>query len=160
VSITQDRLKELLKYDPETGLFVRLVNTSKARAGDVCGGVNADGYVQICVDGKRYLAHRLAFLYMTGKWPDGHVDHRHGVRHENRWDCLRDVTRTVNQQNLRKATKANGSGLLGAFSVGSRFKSSIRAGGKVIHLGYFSTAEQAHEAYVAAKRRLHEGCTL
>jgi HNH endonuclease len=156
-----DRLRELLVYEPTTGVFTnRVTRHHRAKTGEVSGTVNANGYVDMSIDGKRYLAHRLAWLYMTGEWPKQLIDHEDGNRANNVWKNLRDESRLINQQNYRRATKASGSGLLGAFRVGKRFKSSIRAEGRVINLGCFDTAIEAHEAYVAAKRIYHRGCTI
>ena len=123
------------------------------------GSLMSLGYVLISVQKKKYLAHRLAVLFMTGVWPD-EVDHEDGVRNNNRWTNLRARDHTFNQQNIKRAKKSNGSGVLGAFTVGKRFKSSIRVRGRVLHLGYFDTAEEAGAAYLVAKRMHHPGCTI
>ncbi|MCK9994454.1 MAG: hypothetical protein Dbin4_02974, partial [Alphaproteobacteria bacterium] len=98
--LTQSRLKELLHYDPDTGVFTRRVQTSSnARVGDVAGCLHPEGYRHIQIDGKRYAAHRLAWLYMTGEWPTNQLDHLNGVRDDNRWGNLREATHGQNQQN-------------------------------------------------------------
>lgn len=97
--LTQARLKELLHYDPETGVWTRLVATSNSiRIGDVAGGVN-HGYVRISVDGRKYSAHRLAFLYQTGAWPSAEVDHWNLDKADNSWGNLRGATRSQNIAN-------------------------------------------------------------
>src|SRR5690606_34614864 len=98
--LTQQRLKELLYYDPETGIFTRLVGRSgpRARAGDVAGSDNGKGYIRIYVDGRPYKAHRLAWFYMHGEWPE-EIDHRNGERADNRLSNLRPVTRQQNNLN-------------------------------------------------------------
>ena len=78
--ITQARLKELLTYDPETGYFTRNVNVKGANAGERAGTITAKGYIAIGIDRKHYLAHRLAFLYMTGEWPKELVDHKDTIK--------------------------------------------------------------------------------
>lgn len=113
----------------------------------------------IGIDGKRYLAHRLAWFYVTGYWPEL-IDHVDGNRSNNAWSNLREANKLINQQNRHNESSFNETGLLGAFRVGGRFKSSIRYGGKSHHLGYFDTAEQAHAAYVSAKREHHVGCAI
>lgn len=158
--ITQGRLKELLHYDPESGLLTSKTRRGRLAAGDVLGTINTDGYIQLGVDYKDYLAHRLAFLYMTGKWPADVVDHVNGVRNDNRWVNLRAVPVTTNVQNLRQATIVSSSGLLGAFKHRKRWRSEIRTTAGRLNLGTFNTAEEAHAAYLAAKRELHEGCTI
>lgn len=148
-TLTQERLKQVVSYDPATGLFSR-----DAKAGE-------SGYVRLSIDGSDYLAHRLAWLYMTGSWPKGQIDHKNGTRSDNRWDNLRDVTTRVNSQNQRKPMNTNvNTGLLGSYRNGDRFMSKIKVNGRIVYLGTFDTPEQAHEIYVAAKRQLHEGCTL
>jgi hypothetical protein len=149
--------KEILNYDPATGAFVWLVNRSRtakrgAKAGRICGA----GYVYI----GRMLAHRVAWKYVTGKWPNGQIDHINGNRTDNRWSNLRLSTHSLNQQNLRSARADNKSGFLGVSSYGSRFRASIKTPTKRVHLGWFDTPEMAHAAYLDAKRRLHKGCTL
>ncbi len=163
--LTADRLRELLRYEPETGNFIRLVKTGGrygANVGTVAGTKTSEGRVFVSVQSKQYRAHRLAWLYMTGEWPKGEIDHINGEPSDNRWANLRDVSRRVNAQNLRRAHSHSGTGLLGA-SWGSRdrrFVARIKHQGKYVSLGGFDTAEEAHAAYVAAKRRLHEGCTI
>jgi hypothetical protein len=115
----------------------------------------------IGIDGRLYLAHVIAFVIVTGTWPVGVVDHRNGDGTDNRWTNLRDVSHAVNVQNVRKARATSQSGMLGvARHRNGRYRATIVVGGKQRHLGYFDTPEQAHAAYVTAKRELHPGCTL
>lgn len=108
------------------------------------------------------MAHRLAWLYVHGRWPDGLIDHKNGDRADNRFDNLRDVAHRVNMQNLRKAFVSSKTGLLGASPLkDGRFGAFIKRDGKSKNLGTFDTPELAHAAYVAAKRVIHhEGNTL
>lgn len=151
-----------LKYDPETGDFVRIksVPGNKGKAGNKAGLVSVQGYIQINFRGAKKPAHRLAWLYMTGDWPKHDVDHINGVRNDNRWINLREADDTINAQNQRKAHSNSKTGLLGASPFGSRFKAQIQIDKKVVHLGMFATAEEAHQAYLTAKRAHHEGNTL
>jgi hypothetical protein len=162
--LTQKRLKELLNYDQETGAFTWLVAPNgRIHVGQIAGSQNADGYIQIKIDRVTHRAHRLACLYMTGKWPEEEIDHRNTVTSDNRWKNLREATRVLNAQNSRRARKVNkSSGLLGVTqrNKGRGFQARIRFEGKEKRLGTFSTAEMAHEAYVKAKRELHLGCTI
>ena len=161
MSLTIDRLKEVLSYDPETGVFTHISPRKKIRVGEVSGHLDSsNGYITLRIDKKKYYGHRAAFLYMTGNWPNNVVDHIDGNRSNNKWENLRDVTRTVNQQNIKKAPASSLSGKLGAFKKKNRWASSIKSSGKVVRLGSFSTPEEAHAAYVSAKRNLHEGCTI
>ncbi|YP_009965997.1 HNH homing endonuclease (ACLAME 27) [Escherichia phage H8] len=107
--VIQERLKELLEYNPDTGLFIRLVAVGNQKAGNIAGTLRKDGYIQIKVDGKPYLAHQLAFLYMEGYTPEM-VDHINRVRSDNRWVNLRESNNQENQRN--KATRSK-SGYLG-----------------------------------------------
>jgi hypothetical protein len=166
MSVTGNRLRELLRYDPDTGVFTRAVDVLmprggvRNRAGSPAGADDGLGYVRIRVDGKKYKAHRLAFLYMTDTWPSGEVDHINGVRNDNRWSNLRDATRSINQQNQRGPTIRNVSGAMGVCNKRWGYTAQITVNNKHIYLGYFKTAEAANAAYLEAKRKLHEGCTL
>lgn len=95
-----------------------------------------------------------------GHWPTYQIDHINGDRSDNRLANLRDVSATVNAQNQRKAYANNRAGLLGAHRAGKRYVARIRMPQARIFLGGFASAEEAHAAYVAAKRLLHEGNTL
>jgi hypothetical protein len=163
-SVTGERLRELLHYAPETGAFTwRARSRNGVQVGAVAGCGHGEGYWFIGIDGRRYFAHRLAWLYVHGAWPTADIDHINGVRNDNRIVNLRDVTRSVNLQNQRRAPNHNkSSGLLGA-SFNARklkWKSTIGVGGKPRHLGFFATAQEAHAAYVAAKRDVHAGCSI
>jgi hypothetical protein len=167
-NLTAARLRELLHYDPDTGAFTRrfaeLTPKGGVRkaAGTVIGRPMAGGYVRVGVAGRRYLANVLAWLYMTGQWPRGDVDHRDGDPSNNRWKNLRDVAHQQNIENRRHANKNNTCGLLGVHASGARgrWTAAIHVGGRKTHLGSFGSPEEAHAAYVEAKRRLHAGCTL
>lgn len=109
--LTQERLKELLHYGPNSGLFMwRVDRRGTAKAGQWAGRTNSKGYVEISVDGKRYKAHRLAWLYTHGVWPKGQIDHKDRDRAGNWIDNLRDVTQSVNLKNTG-AQKNNTSGV-------------------------------------------------
>lgn len=162
-SLTQERLKELVHYDPETGVFTRIKKTSNnARIGSPIGVIDTHGYLECSIDSKRYRLHRLAWMYVTGNFPDGEIDHISTVRTDNRFANLRDVSRSVNMQNKREASKNNKSGFLGVYfhKPLKKFTAQIRANGKNKHLGFFETAELAHAAYLLAKREFHAGGTI
>ena len=162
--LTQARLKELLHYDPLTGIFTWLVAFPQVglAVGDVAGGLsgtieqpglNGSGYWRIRVDGLRYRAHRLAVLYMAGKWPEGDVDHRDKDRSNNRWLNIRPATRFQNAQN-RSISSNNTSGVNGVWQKGRRWCAQINAGGKRHWLGVFFTKEAALLARKEAEARL------
>ena len=160
--LTAQRLRELLHYDPETGVFTRLISRQglRAQVGDVAGSKNSHGYIGISVDGRLYRAHRLAWLFMRGGWPTGDIDHIDGDRANNRFDNLRDVSTSVNMQNQRRAQPRNASGYLGVTRHGNRFEASIKLDGVNRYIGSYATPEEAHASYMAEKRRLHPGCTI
>ena len=158
--LTQSRLKEILIYDQEAGLFRRKIDVGGAKIGDIAGTDNGDGYLKIRVDGKSYKAHRLAWLYVMGRWPEKDIDHINGVRCDNRIVNLREATRAENKQNTRTANVNNGSGMLGAVRRNDRWQAKIRVNGKQLHLGTFDTAEDANAAYLKAKATIHPFSTL
>ena len=160
--ITQYRLKEMLEYDPETGLFVWKVSTRGARKGRVAGGIT-NKYLAIRIDGKLYYSHRLAWLYVYGVWPTNDIDHKDHDKKNNVIANLRDATRSENLQNMVDAKISNiSTGLLGScFSKShGKYIASISVGRKRKHIGVFQTAELAHKAYVEAKRVLHPFGTI
>lgn len=158
IPLTAARLRELLSYDPETGIFRRLVSTSRnAKAGDVAGGLNSEGYVRISVDGRSYRAHRLAWFYVHGTWPADQLDHRNGVRTDNWIKNLREATNAQNQQNYG-IPKHNRSGHVGvSWHKGHRkWLARIKLGGHQRYIGSFKDISDAVTAYAAAKEKLHQ----
>lgn len=153
--LTQERLKEVLNYDPETGVFTR-------KEGKEAGSVYNHGYRMISIDGKRYMAHRLAWLYMTGSMPIKCIDHKDCIKTNNAFKNLRETTTIQNAQNVRSASSNNTHGFLGVSfnKVIGKYFSRIHLNGKSNYLGVFNTPEEAHAAYIAAKRELHEFNTL
>lgn len=160
--LTAERLREVLHYDPETGVFTWKVKTGRRAVVGVEAGHPSPvlKYRILVVDRHQIQAHRAAFLYMTGCFPIAVVDHINGVHLDNRWTNLREVTPKKNRQNIRKAPKNSRSGVLGAQMKRGKWDSAIVTDGKRKWLGSFDTPEQANAAYVAAKRVLHEGCTI
>lgn len=153
---TQSHLKELLHYDPETGVFTWAVSRSGVRIGDVAGCLKRNGYRYIGVDGRDYLAHRLAWLYMTGLWPADQIDHINGVKDDNRLVNLREATHLQNHQNRALDVK-NTSGFLGVswHRVTEKWRAYISVGGQQKHLGLFTRPEDAYAAHLTAKAELH-----
>ncbi len=156
-----DELRRLLSYDPQTGIFLRRFRTRGAPAPTVAiGSPNSDGYLRVSLQGKQYLLHRLAYVYMTGVWPSGVVDHIDGDRTNNAYGNLRNTTRAGNNQNLRKCRASGTSGYLGVHKKGDKWRAQITTDRKQLHLGTYERPEDAHEVYLAAKRMLHHTCTL
>jgi hypothetical protein len=159
--LTQTRLKEVLDYDPETGFFTRRLKQTGVKQGKITGSLLREGYVVTSVDCKIYKCHRLAWLYITGAWPTGQIDHINGNRSDNRFDNLRDVSKQQNIENQRKAQQSNKStNELGTWKNGSGFAARISHNNTKLYLGTFATVAEAKAAYVTAKRLLHSGCTI
>lgn len=157
-SITQSYLKQIIDYDPVTGLFRWKVRaSSRARAGSIAGYKSSDGYVIIGINKVSYRSHRLAWLYMNGSWPDEDIDHIDGDRANNAIINLRCASKSVNAQNHASANSNSSTGLLGVFPDRGRFRARIQIAGKAKYLGPFNTPEDAHAAYVREKHKLHEG---
>lgn len=148
--ITQERLRYLLHYDTETGIFTWLHPTSnRVTVGRQAGNLDALGYIQMSIDGKDYRGHRLAWLYMTGCVPEAEVDHINRIRSDNRWANLRSATREENARN-RVAYRNNKLGIKGVARKGSRYSARIWMDGASRLIGWYDTAEQAHEAFRVA----------
>ncbi len=156
--LSQERLKELLSYDCDTGVFThKLSRGGRVKAGGIAGYVRTDGYIYIRVDRIQYLAHRLVWLYVEGCWPTDLVDHRDGSKINNRRENLREATPSQNSQNVGKASSNSTTGFLGVSKIpGERFRAVIKTDRKQKSLGCFKTAEEAHSAYLKAKSELHK----
>lgn len=157
VKLSQSRLKELLNYDPETGIFTWKVSRGRCSAGTVADTLDKHGYIRIQVDGARFFAHRLAFLWVTGLPPDDEVDHIDGNPANNAFANLREVNHAENQQNMGGAQRNSKSGFIGVIFDRRTHKwvGKITVARRAVHLGTFSTPELAHGAYIAAKNELH-----
>ena len=156
MTLTAERAREVVDYDPDTGVFRwRRRMGSCAPAGAVAGSLNSKGYWYIQVDGYKYLAHRIAWLITNGAFPADQIDHIDGDQANNRLANLRAVTSAENKQNLRRAHRDNITGLLGVSPKRNGFTAEIRVDGERRRLGTFATPEQAHAAYLVAKRKLH-----
>lgn len=161
--LTPSRIKEVLAYDPHTGVFTRKKCSGTAKTGDVAGWLEPHGYVKLSIDGKKYYAHRCAVFYMTGQWPPESVDHIDGDKQNNAFHNLRCVDHKTNLQNLRKAHCDNAVGKLGVWFNANAGKYTAECKGDDgvrRHLGLFNTPEEAESAYLQAKRTTQRGCTL
>ncbi|MCK5132719.1 MAG: HNH endonuclease [Candidatus Sabulitectum sp.] len=146
--LTQEKLKELLNYDPNTGIFTWKVDRRPAvKTGDIAGTITSYGYRQICVNYNLIFAHRLAFLFMTGAYPSGETDHINHISDDNRWCNLREVTSTDNNKN-KPLFCTNTSGFTGVFwhSRDEKWVAKITVDGKRINLGSFNQKKSAIEA--------------
>lgn len=152
--LTCERLREILSYDPDTGIFTWKVAVSKVKAGAVAGCNDGQGYLRIKIDGRNYKSHRLAWLYMTGEWPKEQVDHVNGSRGDNRFENLREAAHAENLWNSGKRVD-NTSGFKGVFfdTQARKWRALIGIKGKQKSLGRFTSPEAAHAAYVAAAKK-------
>jgi hypothetical protein len=156
MTLTADRLREVLDYNPATGIFTCRVSRG-GRAGGRIGSVvgrmrKRDGYIVMMVDRKTYAAHRLAFLWMTGGWPQDHVDHINRNTSDNRWSNLRAATIAENMANSvrRRGTKRDVTLPRGVYKLPSgRFQAKY---GKDGYIGLFDTPEDARAAVLAVVR--------
>lgn len=146
--ITQDYLKTIVSYDPATGIFTWLINYHDRMKGKPAG-TNNKGYKYLKINSQTYLAHRLAFLYMTGKLPELSVDHKDGIKNNNAWDNLREATAKQNMHN-RSATKRSKLGVKGVSFHKSRGVYQVQ-----MSLGCYKTLEEAKAVYDEAARKLH-----
>ena len=156
--LTAQRLREVLNYEPSTGTFTwRVVTSNRVKIGAIAGEVDRHGHRNISVDGARYGAHRLAWLYMCGRWPEQEIDHINLRKDDNRIKNLREATRNENCRNVT-ARRNNKSGFKGVCKLknGPYYVAQIVIGGKTKYLGCFPTPEKAHDAYVSASR-VHHG---
>lgn len=158
--ITQQELKAWVHYDPATGQFTRVERRGRWAKGSAVGSMHPKGYVWVCrmENGRNvnYMAHRLAWLWMTGEWPTNEIDHINGVRSDNRWTNLRQATREQNNQNTGLRAD-NSSGFKGVTRPKGRTKwhAYINENGRRKFLGSYPTAEEANQAAIAARQVAH-----
>lgn len=147
MKFTPEFIQAALRYEPETGIL------RWRKSGRVAGWRDKAGYVYVRVGGKHSQligAHRLAWVLMTGRWPEGVIDHRNRQPSDNRWSNLRETTQRLNLANsgVRSHSRSQVKGV--DQLPGGRFRAGIKRDGKRVHLGVFDTPEQAHAAYMAA----------
>lgn len=159
--LTIERLKEVLRYDEESGEFFWIVHrTGTAPVGSQAGSVDyrkdGRGYRRVYFEGRRYLAHRLAWFYVFGVWPTHQIDHRDGNGLNNRISNLREAT-TCEQNQNRRMCRSNKSGVKGVSwnKSNQRWHAQIEANGVARHLGSYLTKEDAGKAYEQAALKLH-----
>lgn len=160
-----EELRGKLAYDPISGVLTWKKLRNSLRVGQEAKAIDVGGYVQVSFgSGCVHKGHRIAWAIYHGAWPVGPIDHINGIRNDNRIANLREVDRTTNCQNVRLGSVVNKStGFLGVHLGNSKknpFRAKIMADGKQIHLGGYATPEEAHQAYVEAKRKLHAGCVI
>lgn len=156
-TITPERLRELLSYDPQTGHFAWLAGKQGRRLGRVLGANNQHRYLRINVEGVKHYAHRLAWLHTYGRWPTQDIDHINGDGRDNRIANLRQATPSQNLANVGPQ-KRNRSGLKGVHQHSNgQWRAQIQVRKQRIHIGLFNSPEDAADAYgVAAQRYFGE----
>lgn len=159
--VTADRLREVLHYEPSTGVFTwKVALGPAAKPGSMAGTISKRGRRHIAIDGTVFVAHRLAWLYVHGEWPNGQLDHRNLDKLDDRIENLRVTDAQGNSANKR-VFRNNRLGVKGVgmpyrprkTSTRIRYRARIRVNDKLIHLGYFSTPELANAAYEVAARK-------
>lgn len=154
--ITQERLRELVTYDENTGIFTSNKSRGCVISGKILGHVTDNGYIRLNLDKKAYRAHRLVFLYVTGEMPSDQIDHINGIRTDNRIINLRVVTAAQNNLNMRK--KSNSQSRFKGISFNKymqKWHVQIRHAGKLVHLGYHDSEVKAAYIYDMASLKFH-----
>ena len=153
--LTQAELKELLTYDPATGVFVWRV-ARKDRIGEKAGALNGFGHRQIRLNGKLYMAHRLAWLYVHGEWPKTNLDHINGIPDDNRISNLRLATSKQNQENVKlRIDNASGHRGISWNANSQKWVARVQHYKKRICVGYFNTLTEAAEAVKIKRDQLY-----
>lgn len=156
MQLTQELLKECLHYDPDTGLFYRKKKTSNnMKVGQVAGHNHIEGYLELSLFGKKYLCHRLAWLYMTGTIPDSDIDHINGVRNDNRFQNLRVANRSQNMMNTGlRANNTSGFKGVSLDKKTGKWEAYTKVNYKKISFGLFKTALDAHNERIKHIRNI------
>lgn len=153
--IAHGELLRILDYSHETGVFIwKILASSRAKPGQKAGAKVCGGYLSIKYKGESFLAHRLAWFYVNGEWPDGPLDHRDGIRTNNAIANLREADTSLNAANKRRQIN-NTSGAKGVQKrANNRWRASIEHGRKWISLGTYGSREEASAAYLEGARML------
>ena len=154
--VSIDKFKEELHYDKLTGRFLWLKHKKAERIGLYAEKDHPNGYRQIYIFKRNYLAHRLAWVFSFGSWPENHIDHINEDKKDNRIRNLRDVSHSINLANQKNPQRNNTSGYRGvSFKKRiSKFHAQIFVNKKYNSLGYFDSAEEAHKAYLKFKEQI------
>ncbi len=153
--LTQERLREVLSYNPETGDFIWIKRLSyKVPAGAIAGTTKPGSYTWICIDRFICSAHRLAWFYMTGEWPKKHIDHINCIKSDNRWCNLREATRQQNARN-RRCRKDSITQIKGVFLDKGVYRARIIIDGHTFYRGPFKTVAEAHQAFIEMTKEFH-----
>lgn len=157
------RVRELFRCDEAAGQLFWRKSNSRVKEGDRAGFLRPEGYRNVVVDGRMHREHRVIWMIIHGFVPV-YIDHINGIKSDNRLCNLREANRNLNAQNLRVAKKSNKSGFLGVTKINRNvekcWRATIKMSGKSKTLGHFYSPEDAHQAYLSAKRIIHHGCTI
>jgi hypothetical protein len=160
---THEWLLSVLRYDADEGKCYWIAPRQGVKLGAEAGTLRKDGRVMVSLKDVRFQRSRVVWFYVFGEWPQGYIDHIDGDATNDRLGNLRDVSPKVNAENKRVATTRSKLGVLGVspyYRDPTKFTASIKYDGKCRNLGLFPTQELAEAAYLAAKRKHHEGCTV
>ncbi len=162
--LSQKEVRLLLDYCPETGKLIwrtrlgddlQTISFNERFAGKEAGALTPQGYRSLKIHNQGYRAHRIIWVWMTGDWPPDSVDHVDRDKSNNKWSNLRLATKSDNGANIG-CRRHNKLGIKGVrLKPSGNYQAQIKKNGKCHHLGHFSTAEQAHQAYLAAARKMH-----
>ena len=152
--VSIDKFKEELHYDKLTGRFIWLKHKKSEKIGLHAEKEHPNGYWQIYVLGRNYLAHRLAWAFSSGSWPEKHIDHINEDKKDNRICNLRDVSHSINLANQKNPQRNNISGYRGVTKRNDKFQAQIVINKKYTSIGYFNSAEEAHKAYLKFKGQI------
>jgi len=154
--LTLEHLKSVLAYVPETGDFIYLKRRGACMPGRIAGKKSTAGYWRVSIDRKHYAAHRLAWFFVNGEWPAGHLDHINLDKLDNRIENLRIATPSQNNANTAISSR-NSSGFKGVTWNAScqKWQASLKISGKNLHLGTFDDPLRAHAAYCAAAKKAY-----
>lgn len=162
--LSVDQLRDIFYFDPSGTLFYKRDSGrwGRVKAGSIAGGLRKDGYLEVGLKERVFLVHHIIWALHTGYWPKKLMDHINGIRSDNRIENLREVCDRLNAENKHRHQSNNKLKLMGAYKRPKRnsFSAAITVKGITHYLGTFKTPEEAHAAYIAAKRVLHEGNTI
>lgn len=156
--ITQSELLELFEYNEYTGKLIWKISRSNViKVGQEVNHISKKGYVQVRLNGKLWMVHRLIWLMKTGAFPKLHIDHINGIRHDNSWSNLREVDRFLNMQNMRKAHKDSSTKTLGVTfdKQSGKYKAQMLRNGKIVLSKKFDTIKDASDCYNNFKEELN-----
>lgn len=156
-------IRQSLDYDEASGeLYWKANHPTPGKPRRLAGGMTGNGYRRLGLAGRHLLVHRVVWAHVRGYFPDLDIDHINGIRTDNRLENLRLATKKLNNENKTKPRSDNKSGYLGVCWIKERqkWRASIQSGRMMKNLGYFDDPFVAHQAYLQAKRTIHQGCTI